>query len=144
MKKKILAVVMSLTLVMGITACGSTNQEAANEPTPTEEAADGEAPQEETVEEQEPAAEVEEAEVEEFNPDTETDTITYAELEEKFGPVPEVTGEVTIGGILKNNANEAWLTMADGMEKAAEDFGISVDIQATRTETDTAGQLSIA
>ena len=74
MKKKILAVVMSLTLVMGITACGSTNQEAANEPTPTEEAADGEAPQEETVEEQEPAAEVEEAEVEEFNPDTETDT----------------------------------------------------------------------
>ena len=76
MKKKILAVVMSLTLVMGITACGSTNQEAANEPTPTEEAADGEAPQEETVEEQEPAAEVEEAEVEEFNPDTETDTIT--------------------------------------------------------------------
>ena len=34
--------------------------------------------------------------------------------------------------------------MADGMEKAAEDYGISIDIQATRTETDTAGQLSIA
>lgn len=148
MKKKILAAVICLTLVMGLTACGSTNQEAASEPAPAEETAGEEAPQEEAAPAEEPAVEEEEVaettEAEEFNPDTETDTITYAELEEKFGPVPEVTGEVTIGGILKNNANEAWLTMADGMEKAAEDFGISVDIQATRTETDTAGQLSIA
>ncbi len=79
-----------------------------------------------------------------FNPDTETDTIAYDQLEAKFGPVPEVD-DVTIGVILKNNANEFWLLLAEGMQKAGKDFGAaSVDVQATRTETDTAGQLSIA
>lgn len=79
-----------------------------------------------------------------FNPDTETDTIAYADLAAEYGEVPAVEGEITLGGILKNQANEAWLAMGDGMLAAAEDFGIKVDIQATRTETDTAGQLAIA
>ena len=152
MKKKVIAVLMCMTMVIGLAACGNAEQEATKDPAPaaeetTEEAAAEEAQtaaKEEAPAEEASTAAQEEATAEEFNPDTETDTITYAELEEKFGPVPEVTGEVTIGSILKNNANEAWLTMADGMEKAAEDYGISIDIQATRTETDTAGQLSIA
>lgn len=80
----------------------------------------------------------------EFNPDTETDTIEYAKLAEQFGEVPAVPEGLSFGGILKNNANEAWTTMADGMMAAAEEYGVTIDIQATRTETDTAGQLSIA
>jgi ribose transport system substrate-binding protein len=79
-----------------------------------------------------------------FNPDTETDTIPYDQLEAKFGPVPKLEGEITIGSILKNNANEFWLMLADGMQKAGSDLGAKIDIQATRTETDTAGQLAIA
>lgn len=79
-----------------------------------------------------------------FNPDTETDTIPYSELEAKFGPVPKLDTKVSIGSILKNNANEFWLMLAEGMKKAANDFNAEIDIQATRTETDTAGQLSIA
>ncbi|MEN6623562.1 MAG: substrate-binding domain-containing protein [Smithella sp.] len=79
-----------------------------------------------------------------FNPDTETDTIPYSELEAKFGPIPTLDGDISIGSILKNNANEFWLMLAAGMEKAGEELGATIDVQATRTETDTAGQLSIA
>ena len=81
-----------------------------------------------------------------FNPDTETDTIAYDKLEEEFGPLSdlELPEEVSIGGILKNQANEFWLSLGDGMTAAAEENGATMDIQATRTETDTAGQLSIA
>ena len=47
-----------------------------------------------------------------FNPDTETDTIAYDKLEEEFGPLSdlELPEEVSIGGILKNQANEFWLS----------------------------------
>jgi len=79
-----------------------------------------------------------------FNPDIETDTIPYDQLEEIFGPTPTFEGNISIGSILKNNANEFWLMLAAGMERAGDKFGASVDVQATRTETDTAGQLSIA
>ena len=81
-----------------------------------------------------------------FNPDTETDTIAYDKLEEEFGPLSdlELPEEISIGGILKNQANEFWLSLGDGMTAAAEENGATMDIQATRTETDTAGQLSIA
>lgn len=79
-----------------------------------------------------------------FNPDIETDTIPYEQLEEIFGPTPMLEGNISIGSILKNNANEFWLMLAAGMERAGDEFGASVDVQATRTETDTAGQLSIA
>lgn len=79
-----------------------------------------------------------------FNPDIETDTIPYDQLEEIFGPTPALEGNISIGSILKNNANEFWLMLAAGMERAGNEFGASVDVQATRTETDTAGQLSIA
>lgn len=83
---------------------------------------------------------------ESFNPDTETDTIPYDQLEEQFGPVAdlELPEEISMGGILKNQANEFWLALGDGMTSCAEKNGASIDIQATRTETDTAGQLSIA
>lgn len=79
-----------------------------------------------------------------FNPDTEMDTIPYSELEAKFGPIPVLDGDITFGAILKNNANEFWLMLAAGMERAGKELGATIDVQATRTETDTAGQLSIA
>lgn len=83
---------------------------------------------------------------ESFNPDTETDTIPYDQLEEKFGPVAdlELPEGISMGGILKNQANEFWLALGDGMTSYAEANHATIDIQATRTETDTAGQLSIA
>ncbi len=81
-----------------------------------------------------------------FNPDTETDTIAYADLEATYGPLSDLSlpEGVTLGSILKNQANEFWLMLGDGMTEAAKANSATIDIQATRTETDTAGQLSIA
>ena len=81
-----------------------------------------------------------------FNPDEETDTISYTELVEKYGDLSSLTlaEGVSIGAILKNQANEFWLMLGDGMTSEAEKLGATIDIQATRTETDTASQLSIA
>ena len=81
-----------------------------------------------------------------FNPDTETDAISSDELESKFGSLEDLAlpDNIEIGAILKNQANEAWLSLGDGMTSEADKYGASIDIQATRTETDTAGQLSIA
>ncbi|MDD3794472.1 MAG: substrate-binding domain-containing protein [Lachnospiraceae bacterium] len=80
-----------------------------------------------------------------FNPDVETDKIAYEDLEATFGPLDELElpEGIQMGGILKNQANEAWLSLGDGMTEMAEAHGATMDIQATRTETDTAGQLSI-
>lgn len=81
-----------------------------------------------------------------FNPDEETDTIAYADLAAQYGDLSSLTlpEGISIGSILKNQANEFWLMLGDGMTTLAEQYGATIDIQATRTETDTAGQLSIA
>lgn len=86
------------------------------------------------------------AETAAFNPDEETDTIAYTDLAAKFGELDTLTlpSGVSLGAILKNQANEFWLMLGDGMTSMAAKYGATIDIQATRTETDTAGQLSIA
>lgn len=81
-----------------------------------------------------------------FNPDEETDTVAYADLAAKYGEMSTLTPPegISLGAILKNQANEFWLMLGNGMTEEAAKYGASLDSQATRTETDTAGQLSIA
>ena len=81
-----------------------------------------------------------------FNPDEEADTVAYSDLAAKFGAMDSLSlpKGVSFGSILKNQANEFWLMLGSGMTEEAAKYGASIDIQATRTETDTAGQLSIA
>lgn len=81
-----------------------------------------------------------------FNPDEEADTIAYSDLGKKFGAVSTLTlpKGISLGSILKNQANEFWLMLGSGMKEESAKYGATIDIQATRTETDTAGQLSIA
>jgi ribose transport system substrate-binding protein len=82
-----------------------------------------------------------------FNPDTETDSIPYDQLVNKYGPVPYdklPKGNLVFGSILKNLANEFWIMLGDGMTQFANESNIRIDMQASRTETDTAGQLAIA
>ena len=80
-----------------------------------------------------------------LTPITETDKIAYEDLEAEYGALSdlEIPEGLSLGGILKNQANEAWLSLGEGMTEMAEANGATIDIQATRTETDTAGQLSI-
>jgi ribose transport system substrate-binding protein len=81
-----------------------------------------------------------------FNPDEEKDTIAYADLSKTYGDMNtlKLPENISLGSILKNQANEFWLMLGTGMTDAAKQYGATIDIQATRTETDTAGQLSIA
>ena len=81
-----------------------------------------------------------------FNPDEEKDTIAYADLSKTYGDMStlKLPENISLGSILKNQANEFWLMLGTGMTDAAKQYGATIDIQATRTETDTAGQLSIA
>ena len=81
-----------------------------------------------------------------FNPDVEKDTVAYADLAATYGDMSTLTlpENISLGSILKNQANEFWLMLGTGMTDAAKQYGATIDIQATRTETDTAGQLSIA
>ena len=147
MKKKILAVVLSAVMLASLTAgCSSSAQEETTaqetEAQAETEAAATEAETEAEVTEE--AAETEAA-AEAFNPDTETDKIGYEELDAEYGSADtlEIPEGAALGGILKNQANEFWLALGDGMTSEAETYGASIDIQATRTETDTAGQLTI-
>ena len=80
MKKKLLSLILSTSMVAAILAGSATAEEA-------------------------------------FNPDTETDTIPYDQLEEKFGSIAdlELPEEISMGGILKNQANEFWLALGEGM-----------------------------
>lgn len=163
--KRVLILILSVMLAVVFAGCSapetadSSSSDASTEA--SAEATKTEAPSQEASQEAEESAAVgeditlesEEPEIDQpdemenemtFNPDTETDTIPYDELESKLGPIPQID-DVTIGSILKNNANEFWLMLAAGMEEAAGELGAtSIDVQATRTETDTAGQLSIA
>jgi len=79
----------------------------------------------------------------EFNPDAITDKISYDQLGTKFGPVPVPPTDTVIGSLEKNLANEFWIALEDGYKNKAEEYGIKIYSQATRTETDLAGQLAI-
>lgn len=82
---------------------------------------------------------------EEFNPDTEKDSMTIEEVREKFGDVPVADG-VSLGAVEKSLTNEYWRTLQTGYEEAAEmvksasgvDF--KVDVDGTTDESDETGQ----
>ena len=40
-------------------------------------------------------------------------------------------------------SNSFWVTMQEGYKDAAKDYGVSIDVQATDSDTDTSGQLDI-
>lgn len=137
--KSTVATALTLMMVVGLVCgCSSTGtEEGTTEETTTEVAVTEEGTVEEATEEASTDSS--------FNPDTETDKITYTELEELYGSVSDLDlpDDISLGAILKNQANEFWLALGEGMENESSDYGVSIDIQATSTETDTVGQLSI-
>lgn len=138
-KRKIVSLLLfTLIATLLLVSCGNGTPVTTDEtqgPSDTNKATDSEITT--TPEEEKPS--------DAFNPDTETDTISYDQLEAEYGPLSDLDfgSDVQLGVILKNHANEFWLALGDGMSSLADDYSVTVDIQATRTETDTAGQLSI-
>ena len=79
-----------------------------------------------------------------FSTDDAADSLDYTELEGALGPVPEPSGDVTIGSIMKYLGNQYWIALAEGQGDRAAKYGITVDVQAASSESDQVGQLNAA
>jgi ribose transport system substrate-binding protein len=79
-----------------------------------------------------------------LNSDTETDRISWSELQSKLGDVPKAPAGTKIGGVSKTLTNEYWRALGDGYAAYAKKAGVSVVYQAAQSEGDQLGQLSIA
>lgn len=136
--RSVYILIVSLLVLSVMAACQPAATPAES---PKAEEAKPAAPAEEVSEEK--PAEEQAAEAEEFNPDLNPDKISFDQLEAEFGPVPAPPDGTTIGSVMKNLANEFWIALDDGYQNKAEEYGITVDSQATRTETDLQAQLAI-
>ena len=58
-------------------------------------------------------------------------------------PLPEKGTGARLGAIESTLSNPFWITMEEGYRDAAREYGAAIDVQATATETDLAGQLDI-
>lgn len=58
-------------------------------------------------------------------------------------PLPDKDTGVKLAAIESTLANSFWITMQQGYEDAAKEYGVSIDVVATKTETDINGQLDI-
>jgi len=77
-------------------------------------------------------------------PEAATDRATVAELEAALGPVPAPSEQWKICAIEKTLINEHWQQMKQGYEDAAAELGVTVEVQASKDESDLTGQLAIA
>ncbi len=77
-------------------------------------------------------------------PEAAADRATAVELEQTLGPVPAPSQPWKICAIEKTLINEHWQQMKKGYEDAAKEYGVEVEVQASRDEADLTGQLAIA
>lgn len=79
-----------------------------------------------------------------FSTDDAADSVNYTDLEALLGPAPEAAEGTTLGSIMKFLGNQYWIILADGQSVAADQFGVTVDVQAAASESDQVGQLNAA
>lgn len=125
MKKKLISVLLCVSMAAIIAAgCGSSPKGQAEE-------------NKETTEEKETAKDT----------NTEkTDTVftkAMAQVDADLAPLPKKDTGVELGAIESTLSNSFWATMQEGYEDGAKEYGVTVDVQATDSDTDTAGQLDI-
>jgi D-allose transport system substrate-binding protein len=118
--KKILSLLMITLMVITLVGCAQSGEEP----------------------EQDPNAENGATATEEPETNSAFDEANRA-LEEALAPLPDKETGVKIAAIESTLANSFWITMQEGYEAAAQEWGVDVDVMATDTETDTQGQLEI-
>ena len=132
MKKKILAAILAVSMVMSLAACGGSASSGS---------ADTAAPAESTAAD---AGDTAEAATGEFNPDKDPSSTTIEEIREKLGEEVPVKAGYTLAAIEKSISNEFWRTLQEGYEKAAENVNavaeINIEVDATTDEGDETGQ----
>lgn len=60
-----------------------------------------------------------------------------------MAPLPKKDSGMKLAAIESTLSNSFWVTMQEGYKDAAKDYGVSIDVQATDSDTDTSGQLDI-
>lgn len=122
MKKRVVSILLCVTMVSAmVMGCGSSSDEKTEE-----------AKTEDTAEEEEE----DDGEMTLFKQ-------ALAQVDEDFAPLPAKDSGVKLAAIESTLTNSFWVTMQEGYEDAAEEYGVEIDVQATDTDTDTAGQLDI-
>lgn len=66
-----------------------------------------------------------------------------AQVDKDLAPLPEKDTGTSLAAIESTLSNSFWVTMQEGYEDAAKEYGVTIDIQATDSDTDTNGQLEI-
>ena len=111
-------------MICSLAACGgSTNGAAASESADSEKAVG----------------------TEEFNPDTEQDSMTIEEVREANGTEVKVENGTMLGAVEKSMSNEFWRTLETGYETAAAEvekagIKINIEVDGTTDESDETGQ----
>ncbi len=113
-RKLSLALAMAMTLSIGAIGC-SKKEEATDK-------------KEETKKEQVASSAMAEAE---------------KQLLDALAPLPDKNSGAKLAAIESTLANPFWITMQKGYEDAAKEYGATIEVKATNTETDIAGQLDI-
>ncbi len=135
MKKKVLSVLLCTAMVVVMAAgCGSSSEESGQEDTAKEDTAD----ESNVADETDGADEADSAEA--------ADTVftrALAQVNEDLAPLPEKDTGKKLAAIESTLSNSFWVTMQEGYEDAAKEYGVTIDVQATDSDTDTVGQLDI-
>jgi len=130
MKKKFLAVLLTLVMCIGLVGCNAAQATSSTKNASTE-SADG-------------VESTDNAENAEFNPDEEEDSMTIEELRQQNGDEVPVTEGVKLGVVEKSLSNEYWRTLKEGYEQAekvvSEAVEITVKVDGTTDEGDEIGQ----
>ena len=123
MRKKILAVVLATTMVLGLVGCGSSGKDASK-------SSDSGSNKTQT---------------EEFNPDKVEDSKTIEEIRKDLGAEVKVDKDLKLGAIAKSFSNEFWRNFKNGYEQAAKTIkaagvDVTVKVDGTTDESDEIGQ----
>ncbi len=120
MKKKVLSIVLSLTMVAALTACGGSSASTA----PAADAPAAEAPAAEAPAAEAPAAEAPAAEA------------PAAEAPAAEAPAADAGGDLSIDVILKTTSSEYWSYVLSGAESYMKDHpNVKVEVKGATSET---------
>lgn len=123
--KKLISLILCTVLIFTLTACGNNNEDKVED---------------EKNEETEVVEETDEETSEESSENS-----AFQEAEEKLlnslAPLPETDEEYNIAAIEITLANPFWVTVQEGYEDAAKEFGVKCDVMAAPKEDDVNSQL---
>lgn len=131
MKKRVLAMLLALAMLVCLAACGGKDNSAGSNPgsnTGSNQGADSDANAGSGGDAAQTAGE--------FNPDDAADAMTIDELRTANGTEVKVPANLDLGVVMKSLSNEFWRTLEEGYEQAAADAGIAIDVDATTSEND--------